>query len=289
MKLQRLALALGLALSPALFAEKGDLKTDCFDTDKAVTGRYCISTTEGSKSDRVVYYVHGKGLNETTWSKDAKYYPALLREAWKSRGADAPTVVALSFSPVPIAPNVWAAVEKNKSPVSGLLEHIWKKVIPEIEKTHKLSGDRVLVGESMGGFNATLLGLKTTLFKKVAILCPPHVLITPFASKEEIAKFVKDNDADPKLVAEVIRLARIFLAEPGDWENHSPVALAEKLGPGSPKLYVSCGSRDEYGFYSGTKTFVERARKAGASVQWQPLFGVHCAVDPVSLSAFLVD
>lgn len=259
------------------------IKTKCVDSHQPVPWTYCKSVTEGSRNTDVLYHFHGKGLSAKTWA-ETDYYTSMVREEWARRGQQAPVVVAVSFGPI------WLMVEKNKSPASGLFEVFTKVVMPTVEKTiPHFSGRRLAVGESMGGFNATQIALKAgDLFARVAILCPPIVEMSPFASKEEVEKFIVTTKAKPQLVEQIIQISRYFMPEEGDWKRSSPLGLAQtNLSWRSPKLYVSCGLYDEYGFFRGAEKFAEVGEQRGSRVQWRPLYGGHCAIDPPSLAAFL--
>ncbi len=258
-------------------------KTDCVDVKEPIAWTYCKTETIGSRNRDLLYHFHGRGGKATFWT-DKDYYTTLVRSEWARYGFHPPTVVSISFGPI------WLLVEKNKSPDSGLLEVFQNVVMPTVEKSLKhFSGRRLLVGESMGGFNATQVALKTgNDFAKVAILCPPMVTLSPFSTKEEIEAYLSTHKANPQLVKEMIMLSHAFMPEEADWLKASPLELAKtKLNPRTPSLYLSCGFYDEFGFYPGSEIFAEMAVKQRARLQWRPLYGGHCAVDGISLAAFL--
>lgn len=267
--------------SSAVFA--APLKTECVNLTQPLPWSYCKTTTPGSHNRDLLYHFHGRGGSAKTWT-DKDYYTELVRQEWTRRGFEPPTVVTVSFGPV------WLLVEKNQSPASGLFEIFNKVVMPTVEKTlPRFSGRRLLVGESMGGFNATQIALKSgDLFAKVAILCPAIIEFSPFSSKEVIDKFITSHKAKPDLIEQLVQVARYFMPEEADWLKTSPLGLAQtNLGWRSPKLYLSCGFYDEYGFYRGTEKFASIAEAKGARVQWRPLYGGHCATDAVSVATFL--
>jgi S-formylglutathione hydrolase FrmB len=281
--MRRLASLLCFFSLSALAVTLPEARTECVDVAEPLPWKYCKTTTVGSRNPDVLYHFHGRGGNATHWT-DNNYYTTLVRKEWARGRRQAPTVVSVSFGPV------WLLVEKNQSPSSGLFEVFTKVVLPTVEKTLRpFSGRRLLVGESMGGFNASQVALKAGgLFAKVAILCPPMVSLTPWATQEQIDEFIAKHKAKPQLVAEMIQLSQYFMPTLADWQKASPMDLAKtNLGPRSPSLYVSCGLYDEFGFFAGSEAFAETGAKRGARVHWRPLYGGHCAVDAVSLAAFL--
>lgn len=259
------------------------ITTQCVEVEKPLPWSYCLTTTEGSRNRDVLYHLHGKGLNEKTWT-ETDYYTGMVRTEWARKHVEPPTVVSLSFGPV------WLLVEKNTSEASGLFEVFTKVVMPTVEKGLKrFSGRRLLVGESMGGFNATQLALKTgRVFAKVAILCPPMAAFSPFSPQADIDKYIADTKAKPALVKEILEFSHYYLPEMADWMKSSPLDLARtRLSSHSPSLYLSCGLYDEYGFFPGTESFAAMGAARGARIEWRPVYGGHCAIDAVSLAAFL--
>lgn len=259
-------------------------KTECSEEQQPVPFNYCISKATDSLNPDVVFHFHGLGSSEKVWSSEPFHYAAQIREDWDERGASAPTIVSVSFGPL------WLLVEKNSSVNSGLFEAMAGYILPFLEK--KIGGgkgERILVGESMGGFNASQLFLKApNQFNRVALICPAIAGVSPFSSEAEINAYIKRTNANPEMVKRSIFLLQQFVPDAKNWENVSQLLLAEKnLSSKSPALYLSCGSYDEYGFYEGAKKFLKVAREKNVNLVWRPLSGGHCVVDIPSLSEFI--
>lgn len=265
------ALFLFVLTTAAAHAERA---TECFD-EKGFT--YCV-TADKDKSDTYVYMLHGLGQSAKTWGTPL-LTGALLEEQWAEK---APTVINVSFGPT------WLLAQKNGQKDSGLLEVFVGGVLPAIEKKHGVPKHRRLLGESMGAFNALQLALKQgKLFERVAVICPPVVTPSPYDA-DAIEKFIKETKANALLVKGAIALVRNFYETKDDYAKASPLALIETVDPKElPELYVSCGSKDDYGFFPGTKQFVKQAKERKIGVQWHPLLGTHCAMDAVSTAEFL--
>lgn len=267
----------------ALSAPQYKTKTDCVDVADPIPWTYCKTVTQGSRNRDLLYHFHGRGGSAKSWTED-DYYTKLVLGEWARNRVHPPTIVSISFGPI------WLLVEKNTSPDSGLLEAFEKVIMPTVEKDLKnFSGRRLLVGESMGGFNATQVALKQgQYFAKVAILCPAITEISPFATQAEIEKYLSTHKANPQNVKEMILLAHAFMPTEADWLKASPLDVAKThLGPRTPSLYLSCGFYDEFGFFPGSERFAEMAWQKHARLQWRPLYGGHCATDVISLAAFL--
>ncbi len=286
------ALFLALLLSAPVFA--ADFQVQCQKFPAPLPGGFCVHAPVTGGSTDVVYHLHGLGGNEMAW-QDQWFYTQQIRAEWEASGAAIPTVISISFGPL------WLLAEKNTSEASGLFEIFTRQVLPMIEANlGGVKGRRILVGESMGGFNSVQLSLKTDLFAKVAILGSPMSEVSPFASETDVDAYVKKSSAwryyqkeDPSMVTTAVQrsieLARYFFPSPAEWDQGSPLALAAAKRASYPRFYVSVGFYDRYVSYEANERFVNLLRSNGANVEWRPLWGGHLAMDIPSLAKFLVE
>jgi pimeloyl-ACP methyl ester carboxylesterase len=268
-----------MSASAVSFASDDECATQ---TTQGVEWSYCISKTDGSRNPDLAYFFHGIYGSENDWSNDRK-----IQEAWNEAHLDAPTVVSVSFG------NVWLLSSKEGSELTGKLMDIFlHTVIPQIEKQlGGLRGKRLLIGKSMGGFNAAEVYLwNPELFSAVALLCPALSPISPYASDEDVQNFIERTSSNPFLVHRARDVARTMFTTEAQWNAISPQLVASTLIKGnSPRLYVSIGREDGYGFFGGAEEFSKVAQsKAVSDVQWVPVDGGHCAFDPLALVRFLV-
>lgn len=257
-------------------------------------GGLCIYP--GEQSGDVLYYFHGKDGEASTWGLEG-FWSQQIRDWWKAQGQPAPTVVSVSLGAV------WLLGPKTTAPAGfGLLDHFVDNVMPDVERRiGGVKGRRLLLGDSMGGFNAIQLGMKTDLFAKVASLCAPisDGVLSPFATDEEITEYVKKSSAirsgkhdfdtvfgNLKMVQMV---AGFFWNDHKEWEPSDPVLMAKNLrGPRAAKWYLATGFHDHYAAYEGNAAFAASLKASGTSVDWRPQWGGHCAVDVPSLAEFLI-
>jgi len=246
--------------------------------------RYCINRDVGGVNGDWLYHLHGRKLDETIWN-DPSYMTAMIQGAWQQMGQRPPTVVTLSYGPV------WLLTPKGKAEASGLLEQIHSDMAA-IEARHGRPARRLLLGESMGGLNALILGLnRPEHFAKVAALCPGVYVDSPFAPLSQLKAALERTGADPKIGFGVVRLARQYVTDDAEWQRISPLALIEQDLPAAsprPQLYVSNGLYDRYGNFEGSQRLIERARAQGWQTEWHPIYGGHCASDIDSLARFLL-
>jgi enterochelin esterase-like enzyme len=197
-----------------------------------------------------------------------------------------PTVISVSFGPQ------WLLTEVVRGDRPTAMQLFLKEVMPQVEeKIGGVKGRRLLQGESMGGFNASQLLLKTDhLFERVALLCPGMSAVGPFASKQEVEDFFARNQPhiNRDWVQRILEWMKSEFPTPQDWANHNAIEQASQLNGRSPATYVSCGQQDEYGFFEAAQKFVERANSRGASIQWEPMKGGHCVFNTQAIAEFFV-
>lgn len=268
----------------AITARQGDQKVSYRPAAKTCgeSGalRYCIYRSVGGTNGDILYHLHGRGLDENIWNDDT-YFTAMIQGQWQRTGVVPPTVVSVSYG------GTWLLAAKGGKPDSGLLEDFMAR-LPAIEAKIGKPRRRILMGESMGGLNVLVAGLSyPSQFAKVASLCPGVYAISPFGPFKAMRETLARTGADPKIGFGVWMMARRYLASDAEWQRFSPLALIEKVSPGAPALYLSCGLYDAYGNYEGTQRLADRAKQRGLSVEWHPLYGGHCATDVPSLAAFL--
>ena len=246
----------------------------------AVRWDYCVYKPTQSKGQDVLYYLHGLEGSDTEWSELPHY-----DDVYQSWGANAPTVVTISYG------GIWLLAEKNGSGYSGLYENFLNTALPFIEKTNNLTPSRrLLVGLSMGGFNAAQLYLKNpNLFARVALLCPAITTVGPYSSQTEINAYVARTHALWTNVRNALEVSSTYFPNESAWENADPISLASKQGNSTfPPLFVSGGLQDQYGFFEGAAYFASEVVSQGAQAIWDPVNGGHCSFDWQATANFIV-
>lgn len=246
-----------------IFGCSTNVKNDCFK-DKDFS--YCITTSTNSASTEIVYFFHGKGGSETEFYTDFKQ----LINAWDSKSM--PTVVSISFG------QIWL-IDSNK------YDKIFNKAIPEIEnKIGKAITKRMILGESMGGFNsASIIAKNPKFFQKAMLNCPALITFSPF-NVLEIPAYLVRTKAEYKNVLEFLALLAFNYSILDKYNNVSPFKL---LTSEAPEMYVSCGNKDEYGFFEGDKAFVDLAKSKGIKAEYEELKGGHCVWNYKRIAEFL--
>jgi pimeloyl-ACP methyl ester carboxylesterase len=272
----------------------GDFSVTCQDFGSPLTGGFCIHRRLSSHNSDILYYFHGLGGDLTYWS-GSSFYPAQVRQMWDEKHEDAPIVISISFG------QVWLLAQKNSSPYSGLFEALVDNIIPQIEAMlGGLKGRRLLLGESMGGFNSMQLALKTHLFTKVAALCVPMADLPFDADGEAMQKYIEKStawqyykDSAPNLmmesVSQMVQLTHTFYPLSSDWDAANPLTLMNSVEiQGLPQLYMAAGAYDRFALFEQDQNFARTLLSRGAQLEWRPQWGGHCAIDIPTLADFLI-
>lgn len=242
---------------------------------------YCIRNVDRTQTSDVIYFFHGLNGGADTWF--TQYLGTrMMHEYWNQKGYK-PTIITISFG------SSWLLVNTRRS---QLLPLFIEKIMPFLEsKIGGLqTGRRMLIGQSMGGFNAVQASLQhPELFSKVALLCPALTTLGPFASEEEIAEYIRRNKADPALIADMVKLTRLAFENQSDWERHDPMKLVSRSSPfRRPQFHISIGVTDEYGFFEGSWVFTKLGLRNFFFFDWMPVIGGHCNFSRVSASKFIM-
>lgn len=281
-----LAVGLALAMAAPAAAEASAPLHECFHEAGQGSGAdaafsWCVTRLPGHDPGELLYHLHGRDLDERIWD-DPTYYTALVKTQWRQAGLTPPAIVTVSFG------REWVLAPQGQAKRTGLREQFLARALPLIER--RLAGApraRLLLGESMGGFNALQL-LDSGLFAKAAVLCPiVYDLDYPFTLPKSLA-LARQTGMEYKIALGFWWMMGDYVRAAADWRAISPLAIAEGLDPArAPQVYLSCGSRDQYGNFPGVLRLVEVLRRRGVAVQWQPLYARHCGVDVPSLASFL--
>ena len=290
--MKKLALALVLLAEVSAFASApedgwtGTCAKFHSPSQPKLNADYCIYSDPASTGSDVLYYLSGRGSGATMWVEEAQG----IRARWKSLGLPTPTVVTISFDLNPVI--WWVLLDHNHDGSTGLYPVFVDEFMPMVEKQlGGVQGRRLLIGRSMGGFNASQLLLRRPKdFARVALLCPAILTLSPYADAAEDEAYIQRSGASPLFLFLVKFFFRSSLENEQNWMEVSPLEQGRTaLGADTPPLHVSCGEEDHYGFHDGAHEFAKLARSLSAhEVLWQSLKGNHCTFDPAAIADFIL-
>lgn len=258
------------------------------ETSQGKMWTYCFFQTEGSQNPDTIIYFHGRSDsesgNEKLWTKP-NFFPAALRNHWQVAGLQAPRIFAVSFG------STWVLTDRNENKMNVPYAMFEADVLTQAKKMSGEFPGRVLVlGDSMGGLNASIFALRTgQRVDKLALLCPLIAKLSPFASMGDVGKFLSANpEAKAGSVTLVMGLGRISYLNEKDWQENFPLEIMKRRQEKLPfDLYVSAGTQDNFGIFSGAEAFVKEAQRPGTRTEFIVKDEDHCAIDPKTLADFL--
>ena len=252
------------------------LEMECGAEDTPIPWSYCVHRTPGSTSRDLVVHFHGR-RGTARWWNDETYYTGTVYRHWSSTDTPAPTVVSISFGPL------WVLLGDTSVAFDAVLEQATERAAKWVGHDFERT---MLVGESMGGYNALLAGLDhPERFDNVAALCPPLSSESPFGG----AALERLGESSLREGFMLLAFSRAFFEDDADWRAHDPVARLLSGETFEPSLHVSCGTRDPWGCTSGAHAVTEALEAQGQTPELTLLDEGHCAVDEAKLAAFLVE
>ncbi|WP_413578724.1 alpha/beta hydrolase-fold protein [Bdellovibrio sp. HCB290] len=242
--------------------------------------KYCISDVDRTRNEDIVYFFHGISASEKSWFK--KGDTQSITKEWSRQGYE-PTVMTISFGPV------WMLVENRKYQYLPLFRD---QILPFLEGQvgGLRQGRRMIIGQSMGGFNAAQASLKMPgLFERVVLLCPAITVVGPYSPQQDINEYKRRTHAEGLLVDSLVGISQRYIVDNNDWDIHNVLNLPERypMGVLKPRYYVSTGRGDNFGFQEGSEIFANTAIKSGFQAQSVPVFGYHCSFDRRGVSNFI--
>jgi pimeloyl-ACP methyl ester carboxylesterase len=249
-------------------------------TLNGVKFKYCINQVDRTRNQDIVYFFHGISANAESWFN--KGDTRSISKRWLLKGYE-PTVITISFGPA------WMLVDNAKARTLPLFkDHILPFLENEVGGLGQ--GRRMLIGQSMGGFNAAEATLRMPgYFSKALLLCPALSVIGPYSSIQDIADYKQRTRAESFLVDSLIDISKNFIVDAADWDLHDPLKLPASYPQGilKPVYYVSTGRGDNFGFQEGSQLFVNIANKYSFQAQWAPVYGYHCSFNRQGAADFI--
>lgn len=250
------------------------------DTVENLQYKFCYNQVDRSQNSQdIIFFLHGLQGSERSFFTDRDYQ--FLLQSWERREYR-PTVITVSLGPE------WLLIERDKKPLISLFA---RKLFPKLESRvgGLKEGRRLLIGSSMGGFNAAQLALRYPQdFNKVALLCPAITALGPYAKDQEIRDYIHRTKARGDYVMMLLEFSRQKIADKEEWDRHNSLELLRDFNSVfKPEFYVSAGDRDEFGFQEGAELFSTMARNAGLRSTWVPVPGGHCSFDLATTVEFL--
>lgn len=213
----------------------------------------------------VFYYLHGLGGDETNWLKLGN-----LEQTANAIGLDAIVVMPDGDAHFYIdgartidydtcmrdGSGMFLAHlprDKNCTRTTKYATYITRDLIGWVDKTYRTIASRdgrAIAGLSMGGFGALVLALKNpSLFAAAVSHSGVDALLYqgpyPYA-KGKVTLYDNPDEWGRMLGSFGGWIRSLFGSDIATWRANDPSALIDKLAPGVLKLYLDCGTEDDF-------------------------------------------
>ncbi len=279
---------------------KENIRYQSYHFSDPIDWSYTIFCAKNCKQNEILYYLHGYSGNELTWLKAHKK----IRKIWNKKKYTAPIVVGITLG------KKWLLFHKNSKQKSGFLGIFLTRIIPEIEdKIKRPINKRSILGISMGGLNALQLALyKPDYFSKIALVSPPFMNLSPYDDQRKVDKYIQKvrstslsfkefikyyifkKDTIKKNIHYMINSFKDYIPTQEIWLREYPLhSFSRKVYRNFPKIYLSCGKKDEYSFFEGTSLFFNIVKRKELFIKWSPLEGGHNVKNTEEIALFLMN
>lgn len=248
---------------------------------------YCTASFPNEAIPRnIVYFFHGLNGQPADMfnllNKNSPFYPVVNR-----LHDEAPFFISLSFGTRETIPIEAAGLD----PAS--LRDLLDFALPLIEKDflfYDIPVSRHLIGMSLGGHNAlSVAALRPQYFKSVMAICPALINFNPF-DPAQVQDYINRGQyvINPTLVNDMISTLKTKYVTEANWIARSPIHLLDAGKYDGANLFISTGSRDEYGFFEGAEAFSKAANmRHSRPLVFAPATGGHCSANIYEFGAFL--
>jgi len=256
----------------------------CYEQKLPVAYQICLYDEKSQNRD-IVYYLHGTGdwvhgfSHRTKTDGSFEKRQQWLREMRKRGGV--PRIISVSFGRSFLLNNerlqIFSQIQKDIEPRLGAFRH------------------RYLMGFSMGGHNALrAMQDQPDRYSKVVILSPnlPHCY--PFLSKDAlfVCNFRSPHLKDIPEMDSGLGLATDFQIKDSyskeEYDRDNPLAQLVRFHGKLPPIYLSVGTRDQFGFFRGTRQLHARLRPVASSLRYREIDGGrHNEFDAAEIADFL--
>jgi len=235
---------LALAFAYPVHAATG--RAECLSVHSQVLGTqipYCVVLPpsydhEDTRRYPVLYFLHGLGDNEQMFVRSGGW--SMTEDMWE-HGKMGEFLIVTPEGDASFYINAHDGRHRYQ-------DFFLNEFVPYIEHRYRIRAEhnsRGLAGISMGGYGALRFAfLHPELFRSVSAQSPALVDKMP-------AFTLRDQESTVRLRL----LGEVFGVPPDQafWDRNSPLTLAKTADLKGLKIYLDCGSQDDYGFNVGTE------------------------------------
>jgi S-formylglutathione hydrolase FrmB len=216
-------------------------------------GLYLPPSYENSSSRYpVLYFLHGLNENEMRWSTRGR--TDLILDRMIAEGKIGEFIVAIPFG----SSSFYTNTRDGREPWEDVIVKEFVSTIESSYRVHATRQTRGISGISMGGYGALKIAMKH-----------PDIFGSVSAHSAVLIENLNSANVSGYRAQMFTALFDRIYAISQDltyWDQNNPLVLArnpQRLK--GLKIYLDCGTEDEYGFHVGTRLFGEILSKASYS------------------------
>jgi len=223
------------------FAASG--RAECNSLPSKILGRavpYCVLLppsydVEKSRNFPILYFFHGLGDDEQMFVHTGAWN--LVEDLWERKQLN-------EFLIATPAAGATFYINSHDGKVR-YEDFLVQDFLPGIEKKFRIKPgrpNRAVSGASMGGYGALHLAFRhPELFSSVSAHSPALI--------EKLPNFLGGSSNSPR--ARVLGNTFGIPSDPAFWDRNSPIVMAKTAPLANLKIYLDCGSDDDFGFEAG--------------------------------------
>lgn len=256
-------------------------KEECFQEEGI---DYCFFKANQGTNKNIIYYLHGKNADSRYWNKENALGYQIQKKWWIKKQIP-PLVVSVSLG------KSWLISPLSHLQASGLLEIFKNKIMPRVERLQGRPQKRIVLGNSMGGLNALILGLSLgDTFDKIIALCPGVFKQPLYSSDLDTRPIADEINADQKFIDYFIELTKKYVSNDLEWKKISPLHLIDSFQAPKTSFYLWSGKNDRHGGFKGSELLAQKISKKANPLTWMASEGGHCdQINFSSLAQALID
>lgn len=221
-------------------AECRSIRSQTLDADIP----YCVLLPpsydrEDTRRYPVLYFLHGLGDNEQMFVRSGGW--SMTEDLWE-KGKMPEYLIVTPAGDASFYIN-------SRDGRHRYQDFFLTEFLPYIERHYRIRGERNsrgIAGISMGGYGALRFAfLRPDLFRSVSAQSAALI--------EKMPAFTLRDSQDTVMLR---LLGEVFGSPPDQafWDRNSPLTLAKSADLKGLKIYIDCGSEDDYGFNVGTES-----------------------------------
>jgi len=205
-------------------------------------------------SDDIIFYLHGINRSELEWIEENGFGKMFYNVLKENPDLKSYTVISITLG------GTYLFIEGAPSPYNTDLEtFFFKKIVPYFKEKYSKKGNIYLIGHSLGGFNALILGLRNPdKIKAISVFSPYVAPISPFSKDfENKGKELKMPDFQVAVLKSM--LTNAYKTEE-KWNDYNPFVLLNK-NTNFPYIALSDAKNDLPGFEWSIDNFNKELEK----------------------------